>query len=472
MRIIRVCSAFLAFTAFTIGEANAEIKIAPTSAAQVQLSFAPVVKKVAPAVVNIYTKRIVKKKAHPFTNDPFFAPFFGKDTLGQRMRKQAENSLGSGVIIDASGLVMTNAHVIRGADEITVVLSSGQELDAELALSDKASDLALLRVKSKDPLPYASLRPSESLEVGDLVLAIGNPFGVGQTVTSGIVSAQGRSSLNINDFNFFIQTDAAINPGNSGGPLVTLDGKVVGINTAIYSRDGGSLGIGFAVPSEMVASVIAAEEMGAQGDAGVIRPWLGVSVQAVTSDIGESLALQSPRGALITKLHPASPMVASGLKVGDAVIRVNGRDIRDPSEMKFRMATVPLGQKAEMIVARNGQNLSFEVEAMAPPESPPREETIIKGNNILSGAKIANINPALVKELGVLVDADEAVIVLATARGTSASRVVRAGDVILEINGKEIKDVDDIEKALKLTSSQGWSMTVSSNGRIRQINLR
>lgn len=226
--LIRLLSAVLVLIAAL--PARAEV---PQNRAQMQLSFAPVVKQVSPAVVNIYTKRVVTRSYSPFANDPFFSQFFGSSMLGQHMRKQVENSLGSGVIVESAGLAITNAHVIKGAQEIKVVLQDGREFDAELALEDDASDLALLRIAAKgEDLPAVTLKPSETLEVGDLVLAIGNPFGVGQTVTSGIVSAKARSSLNINDFNFFIQTDAAINPGNSGGALVALDGSVVGINSA------------------------------------------------------------------------------------------------------------------------------------------------------------------------------------------------------------------------------------------------
>jgi len=447
-------------------------KQVPQNQTQLQLSFAPVVKNVAPAVVNIYTKRTVTRTVSPFANDPFFSQFFGNNAFGGRMKKQAESSLGSGVIIDSNGLIVTNAHVIHGAEEIKVVLADGRELDAKLILSDKASDLAMLRVQSDAPLPSVSIRPSETLEVGDIVLAIGNPFGVGQTVTSGIVSAKGRSSLNINDFNFFIQTDAAINPGNSGGPLVALDGSVVGINTAIYSRDGGSLGIGFAVPTEMLASVIAAEESGVTGEKGIIRPWLGVSAQAITSDIGESLSLQTPRGAIISHLHPASPLLKAGIKVGDVVTSVNGRAIRDPGEMKFRMATIPLGQKAEITITRQGETKSFNVEAIAPPEEPPRNETKIEGRNILNGATIANLNPAIAVQLGIIYNEEEAVIVTDVPRGTQASRILNVGDLILEINGNKIQRVSDIEKALKRESAQGISLVINSNGRIQNIRLR
>ncbi|MEM7679527.1 MAG: Do family serine endopeptidase [Pseudomonadota bacterium] len=453
-----------------------EARIVPKSQEQVQLSFAPVVKQVSPAVVNIYTKRTVTVgRRSPFFNDPFFSPFFGDNMFGRRMRKQVESALGSGVILDSDGLVVTNAHVIDGAEEITVVLSDGRELEAKLSLLDKASDLALLRADTKgEKLPYTTLKPSESLEVGDIVIAIGNPFAVGQTVTSGIVSATGRSSLDINDFNFFIQTDAAINPGNSGGPLVALDGKVVGINTAIYSRSGGSMGIGFAVPSEMVASVIAAEGAGQSGKDGIIRPWLGVSAQALTSDIAESLGLKGTNGALIKDLHTASPLKKSGVKVGDIVLSVNEREIRSPSEMKFRMATVPLGGQATVQVQRKGKIQSFKVKAIAPPDIPPRNETELKGQHYLSGATIANMNPAVAVELGYSggsLDDEQGVVVTNAPRGTPAYRILNEGDIILKINDNEIETVEDVRKAVSKLKS-GFSIVIKSNGQTRQIILR
>lgn len=443
----------------------------PTSREQVQLSFAPVVKRVSPAVVNIYTKRVVERAYNPFASDPFFSRFFGNGAFGNRIRREAENSLGSGVIINEDGMIVTNAHVIKGATEITAVLNDGRELSAEVALTDEASDLALLRTDTQGKqLPYVTLKPSESLEVGDLVLAIGNPFGVGQTVTSGIVSARGTSSLNINDFNFFIQTDAAINPGNSGGPLVALDGGVVGINSAIYSRDGGSLGIGFAVPSEMVLSLLAAEKSGRAGDEGVIRPWLGMGAQAVTNDIGESLALDAPRGAMITELHSASPLKASGMKIGDVIVKVNDWEIRDPSEMKFRMSTIPIGETVKMTVWRNGKNTVYDVEAIVPPETPPREKTKLSGAHILNGASIVNVNPAVAMELGIFGE-EGGVAVYEAPRGTQSARVVKPGDVLLNINGTDVKSVYDVKKALSKPAN-AYALTIKSNGQIKQIQVR
>jgi Do/DeqQ family serine protease len=444
----------------------------PASREQIQLSFAPVVKKIAPTVVNIYTKRTVTRAAqNPFMNDPLFAELFGNSPFGGRMKKQVENTLGSGVIVQPDGLVVTNAHVTQDALEITVVLSDGREFDGKVVLKDAPSDLALVRIDTKgEQLPYASLKPSESMNVGDLVLAIGNPFGVGQTVTSGIVSALARSSLGINDFNFFIQTDAAINPGNSGGPLIALDGGVVGINSAIYSKDGSSLGIGFAIPSEMVASVIAAEKAGSGAGDRIARPWLGVTTQNITAEIASSLGMARPQGVLVTALHSASPMLKAGIQVGDALVSINGHQIHDSAEAKFRMATVPLGGAAKFEISRKGQMQSFDVNAVAPPDVPAREESSLSGNHPLNGATIVNINPAVNVELGGMAD-EKGVVILSTEPGTYASRLLRNGDILLEINDVKILKVADVKAALKKEGA-GWVLSIKRQGHVTRVVIR
>lgn len=443
----------------------------PSSQQQIKLSYSPVVKQVAPAVVSIYTKRVIQQRVHPFMNDPFFAPFFG-NSRGGFTRERVQNSLGSGVIVNSTGTVITNAHVIEGADEIIIGLSDGRELNAELALSDVRTDLAILRVTDDvDNLPYAPLRPSEALEVGDLVLAIGNPFGVGQTVTSGIVSALARSAMNINDYNFFIQTDAAINPGNSGGPLVSMDGGVIGINTAIYSRSGGSLGIGFAIPSEMVNSVLAAAEMGQMGEDGIMRPWLGATFQTLTSDLAEGFGLAKPSGALVTELHSRSPLREAGVGIGDIITAVNGRDVRDPAELRFRIATVPLGQTANLSVLREGQTETISITAIVPPNDPPRNTTELKGNHPLNALEVSQINPAVSYELNLN---EESGVVVTGISGRGFFRTLTIGDVILEINGDDIKDIDDLKDELDDGIRRGgvWQITFKRNGQIRQIIIR
>jgi serine protease Do len=453
-------------------QALAQNKQVPAGRSDIEYSYAPLVKKVKPAVVNIYTSRIVTQRMSPFMNDPFFEHFFGRSFgFGSIPRQRVENSLGSGTIVDPEGLVVTNAHVIKGADEITVVLPDGREFEASKLIVDEPSDLAVLKIKAQEPLPYIDLRPSENIEVGDIVLAIGNPFGVGQTVTSGIISAQARSSLNINDFNFFLQTDAAINPGNSGGPLIAMDGRIVGINTAIYSRDGGSLGIGFAIPSEMVSSVLNAAKTGANKDGRIIRPWLGIGVQEITPDIADSLYFDRPYGLLVSELHKMSPAKKAGMRVGDVVLSINGKELNEPEEMKFRMATVPLGDTARFNVLQNGREKVISVLAMAPPDDPPRNETELSGTHPLNGVKVANINPSVIAEIKGIRE-EEGVVVLQVSPRSQGARVVREGDVFLSVNGREIEDVSDLERALRSKSRLGLELVISRGGYRRQVILR
>lgn len=445
-------------------------EVIPQNKAEIELSYAPLVKRVGPSVVNIYTKKLVTEAVNPLMADPFFGQFFGGNSGMPQQR--LESSLGSGVIVDPSGLVVTNAHVVKDASEVTVMLSDGREFPADIKLSDPASDVALLRLDSKgEKLPFSSLQPSDSLEVGDLVLAIGNPFGVGQTVTSGIVSALARSSLNINDFNFFIQTDAAINPGNSGGPLISMKGGIVGINSAIFSRTGGSLGIGFAIPSEMVATVIAAEKSGQLDKQGrIVRPWVGVTVQDVTSDIAASLGLSAPGGVLVSALHPESPARKAGLQTGDLVTHVNGRRIHDASELRFRFAMVPIGQNVKLTYSRKGQSDEALINAITPPDSPARSLVAIKGRNPLSGATIANINPAVEVELG-LKGEDKGVVVTKVEKGSIAARILAAGDIIVSINKKPVVNTSEAQKFLD-DARGGWILTFRTQGQERTIVAR
>jgi serine protease Do len=467
MKIIIALVTLTAACVLGLGVSAKASEIVPPDSGSLYYSFSPIVKKTAPAVVNIYTKRVVQQRVSPFMADPLFEQFFGNMGLRGLTREQVESSLGSGVIIEPEGIIVTNAHVVKGAQEIVVALGDRREFDATISLIDEKSDLAILRVDTHgEKLPHALLKPSETLEVGDIVLAIGNPFGVGQTVTSGIVSALARSTLNINDFNFFIQTDAAINPGNSGGPLVDMNGNIVGINTAIYSRSGGSLGIGFAVPSEMVASVIAAEKSGAKGGV-VTRAWLGINGQQVTADIAESLGLDRPRGVLVSHLHPASPLSKEGMKVGDVVAKINGRDINDAAELKFRLATVPLGGDVTLEVLRQGKPQSFTVKALAPPDNPPRREAVLKGLHPLDGVRVSNINPAVAVELNL--DVEGGVVVV----DSGMSRLARRGDLIIAVNDVEADTVKTLERALDAAAQRGvFALVLERDGHRTQIVIR
>ncbi|MEC8566453.1 MAG: trypsin-like peptidase domain-containing protein, partial [Pseudomonadota bacterium] len=341
-------------------EARAQsARVVPENTAQVQLSFAPVVAQVVPSVVNVYARRIVQRRRGLF-DDPFFQQFFGDDFAAPRRRTQ--QSLGSGVIVDSAGLIVTNHHVIDGAQELTVVLSDRREFKAELVLDDARTDLAVLKLQNPpSELPALAFRDSDDIRVGDLVLAVGNPFGVGQTVTSGIVSALARGQVGVADFQSFIQTDAAINPGNSGGALVTLDGRLLGVNTAIFSKSGGSVGIGFAIPANMGARVVQA----AQTDGKVKRPWLGASFQNVGADIADAFGLSRAGGAVIVDLHEASPLRQAGLTKGDVIQTVNGRDVFSPADVRFRIGTLEIGGQVELGAYRRSEQIVIDVALVA-----------------------------------------------------------------------------------------------------------
>jgi Do/DeqQ family serine protease len=437
--------------------APAQTRAVPDSRQQITLSFAPLVKQAAPAVVNIYTKRVVKERLSPLFDDPFFQRFFGQGGAMGMPRERVERSLGSGVLVSGDGLIVTNDHVIKESDQITVVLADRREFEARVVSTDPRTDLAVLRIAPPrgERLPSLALHDSDDLEVGDMVLAIGNPFGVGQTVTSGIVSALARTAVGVSDFNFFIQTDAAINPGNSGGALIGMDGRLVGINSAIYSRSGGSLGIGFAVPSNMVRTVIEAVQNGGK----LIRPWLGVDGQGVTADIAASLNLPRPAGVLVNSVDPRGPGATAGVKVGDVITRINGREVDDPEALRFRVATLPAGTQATLNVIRAGRPRDLSFTVTLPPEDPPRDTTTLDGRQPLSGATVANLSPALGEEIG-FQGPREGVVVLDAPRGSVAARIgVQAGDLILRINDREVTNVRQL-KGLVARSQQTWTVTV------------
>ena len=449
---------------------GADEKRVPASRADINLSFAPLVKSAAPAVVNIYTRRVVRsRRTSPLFNDPFFRRFFGNQfPPGSRQNQRVQNSLGSGVIVSADGLIVTNHHVIDKADEITVVLTDRREFEAEVVTRDDGTDLAVLRIKSNDEkLPFLKLRDSDTLEVGDLVLAIGNPFGVGQTVTSGIVSALARTARGVSDFGFFIQTDAAINPGNSGGALISLDGGLIGINTAIYSRGGGSNGIGFAIPSNMVATVIGSALSGGQ----VVRPWLGARGQTVDSDLARSLDLSRPSGVLINSVHPNGPAAKAGVKVGDVVVSVNAKEIADANTLKFRIATLSVGTSAAFSVMRRGQVVDISVPLQAAPEIPQRDLSLISGSNPYTGAEVANLSPALAEEISFDTDA-AGVVVMRVKMGSPADRIgLEPGDILLRLNGTEIVSVSKLRQMVRREYSN-WRIEIVRGGHTLQLVIR
>ncbi len=436
----------------------------PQSREQITLTFSPLVKKAAPAVVNIYTQTTVnERRTNPLFSDPFFQRFFGQGFGGQftQPRQRVQNSLGSGVIINPTGDIVTNYHVIEGADKIRVVLADRREFDAQIVGADERTDLALLRIETDgEALPYIEFRDSDNLEVGDLVLAIGNPFGVGQTVTSGIVSALARTQVGVSDFSSFIQTDAAINPGNSGGALIAMDGRLVGINTAIFSKSGGSLGIGFAVPSNMVQFVI--DGLGNGGH--VVRPWLGAWGQSVSGDIAESLQLKRPMGVLISGLWPDGSAQRSGLQLGDIVLSVNAHEVNGPKELQYRFGSLRVGEIAIMDVIRDGVALQLSVMLEVAPEDKPRDISLIEGPNPLAGTTVANFSPALAEEFG-LERMQPGVIILEVARGSPAARLrFRPLDRVVSINDVAIETVAQLRDII-LGDHKRWSIGIERNGK-------
>jgi Do/DeqQ family serine protease len=442
-----------------LSDGLAQQRQVPASASQLELSFAPVVKRVAPAVVNVYAARIVANN-NPFLADPFFRQFFGAVP-----REQVERSLGSGVIVDPAGLIVTNNHVIEGASQVKVALADKREFEADIVLKDQRSDLAVLRVKgAKERFPTLEFADSDQLQVGDLVLAIGDPFGVGQTVTHGIVSAVARTQVGISDYQFFIQTDAAINPGNSGGALVDMTGRLVGINSAIYSRSGGSQGIGFAIPANMVRVVVASAE---GGGAAVKRPWLGAKLQIVTADIADSMGLQRPSGALVASVVSGGPAEKAGLKSGDLVVSIDGASVDDPNAFGYRFATKPLGGTAQLGILRQGRSMTLPIALQSLPDT-PRQEVQIKARSPFSGATVANLSPALADELRL--DAQtEGVVITAVADGSAAQSVgFQKGDVVVTVNNEKINRSADLERVTSAGGRQ-WRITILRGG--QQISV-
>jgi Do/DeqQ family serine protease len=449
--------------------AAADERAVPASPAQVHLSFAPIVAKVRPSVVNVYASRVEAMPRNPFADDPFFRHFFGDQEQPQNSR--VTQSLGSGVIVDSSGLVVTNYHVIEGMTQVKVALSDKREYEAEIALGDKRTDLAVLKLKGAENLTPLELGDSDAIEVGDFVIAIGNPFGVGQSVTQGIVSALARTQVGVNDYGFFIQTDAAINPGNSGGALVDTWGRLVGINSAIYSRSGGSMGIGFAIPVNMVKSVIATAKAGGTV---VKRPWLGAKLQDVTKDIADSLGLDRPVGAAVASLERGSPAAEAGLKSGDVITAVDGQSVDDAAGVDFRIGVKPIGGAAALSVLRDGKTLILPVKLKAAPETTPRGVVRLATRSPFQGAEVMNLSPAVLDELSLDVTTlgvAEGVIVADVGSGTPAAEFgLQKGDVVLVVNGAEIHETRDLV-AVTAQKSRVWDLTIVRSGQTIRSRL-
>jgi Do/DeqQ family serine protease len=412
----------------------------PVSAAEVTLSYAPVVKRATPAVVNIYATRVIPAQSSPFANDPFFSQFFG----GVQTRPRVQNSLGSGVILSGDGIIVSNYHVVGQATDIRVVLADKREFDAKVIMGDQETDLAVIRLIDAPPLPAMEFADSDKVQVGDLVLAIGNPFGVGQTVSSGIISGLARSGNVQGRAGYFIQTDAPINPGNSGGALVDMQGRLVGINSSIVTRSGGSNGIGFAIPANLVRQYVSQAQAGKHS---LPRPWAGVSVQTVDGPLAEALGMDIPRGVLISAMHPLSPFAAAGLEQGDVVVGIAGLPVDGGAEMLFRLLTLGVGQTAEVNYLRNGEEHMARVALDLPPEQPARDEVTLRSRGVLDGLSAANVNPAVIEELGLPFGTEG--VVVTGLDGISVRTQLLPGDILRRINGQLIRSTADLKPFAK-----------------------
>lgn len=436
-------------------QSSALQKRVPFSQGEIQLSFAPLVQQTAPSVVNVYAERMAQQRQSPFEGDPFFEQFFGRKF--QQAPQRMQSSLGSGVIVDESGVIVTNFHVIEGADQIKIALPDGREFQSKVMLSDKELDLAVLRIDAGVDLPALPMGDSDSIAIGDLVLAIGNPFGVGQTTTSGIISATARSQIGVSDFGFFIQTDASINPGNSGGALIGMDGQLLGINTAIFSRGGGSNGIGFAIPSNMVKAVVAQAASGANE---FQRPWIGAEFEPVTPDIADALGMQRPFGAIVASVAKEGPSATARLRAGDVVLAVNGTEIQHPDALGYRLAVHQAGETVELTIQRKLKTIVVPVTLTKKPESIAAGRLVVEGKSPFAGAVLTDDG----KEGGVLITD--------IARGSPAENTgFQPGDRILALNGEEMTSAEDVILAAS-AETRWWRFTVNRNGAILKQMLR
>ena len=445
--------------------ANAQNKVPPPSLQAAQYSFAPIVKRSSPAVVNVFARGTVQVQSPFGGDDAFFRRFFG-DRFGMPTER-TQNSLGSGVIVSPDGVIVTNTHVIKlgGATEIRVVLADRREFDAKVLQQDEKSDLAVLKIEGDGRLPSLEFENSDALEVGDIVLAIGNPFGVGQTVTQGIVSALARTEIGQSNAQIFIQTDAAINPGNSGGALVDMSGRLVGINTAIYSRSGGSHGIGFAIPSNLVKLVVDSAVAGRKLE----RPWLGAKLEAVTRDNAEALKLDRAVGAYVTRVYPASPAAQAGLLQGDVILGVDGVEAVDARSILYRLTTRGIGNAAELDVSRLGKRMAVSVTLRAPPKAGKDDVRNLTGDHPLDGARVSNLLPALADELGL--DQENGAVVLSVRSGSIAANLgFKAGDIVASIGSEQIDNVAELEGLLKQRQKM-WRMAIKRGGRTLQLQV-
>lgn len=449
----------------------ADIKISPESIDtlnKVNKAMAEVTSAVKPAIVNIRSTKAVAVQGvpSPFFNDPFFREFFGDQFRNQQQqpKQRHQSGLGSGVIVEKDGYILTNNHVVKDTDEIMVRLLDKREFKGKIIGTDQKTDLAVIKIEA-DNLPVIKLGDSDKLKVGETVIAVGNPFGLSQTVTSGIVSAKGRADVGIADYEDFIQTDAAINPGNSGGALVNIRGEVIGINTAIFSTSGGYMGIGFAIPSNMARMVM--DSLRQKGK--VVRAWLGVSIQPVTPELGKQFGLQDEKGALVAEVVEDSPAEKAAIQTGDIILAYDGQEIGDPTGLRNLVAATAPGKVVTIKIIRDGKPLTIKATVTEQPGT--MQQSVETADNLLKGVQVQNLTPELKKKLQ-LAARVTGVIVADVTDGSPAEGTLMKGDVIMQVNRTNIGNVKDYETVVAgIKANQGIMMRIYRNGSASYLTL-